>query len=94
MHKYFQRVKTLALNHVVTDRLVIDEDLVLYILDGLSVEYGPFCTSISTWAESVLLADLLSYLLTKEFFIPRNSFPTEISVNLAHRKSYLDGSRR
>jgi hypothetical protein len=62
---YFRKVKNLALELVVADAALRDEDVLAYILVVLPSDYDPFVTSI-TIKDSVSLDDVYAHLVTFE----------------------------
>lgn len=64
--EYKVLMKSLADDLVVNDYFISDRDLVLYIMSGLGLEYGPFVASITTRNDRVSYADLHGYLQSQE----------------------------
>ncbi|KAF8403163.1 hypothetical protein HHK36_011260 [Tetracentron sinense] len=48
MSEYLLKAKTIADQLVMALKPIDNDDYILYILEGLGPEYGPFCTSITT----------------------------------------------
>ncbi|OVA01500.1 hypothetical protein BVC80_1513g4 [Macleaya cordata] len=56
--EYLALMKSFADSLAAIDRLVLDRDLILYVLSGLEPEYGPFVTIVTTRSEHISFADL------------------------------------
>ncbi|OVA06304.1 hypothetical protein BVC80_8889g19 [Macleaya cordata] len=57
---YFNKAKRIAHQLAQASKPVDDDDLRMFILAGLPLEYGPFKASLSTRMESISSNDLLS----------------------------------
>ncbi|KAF3776583.1 hypothetical protein EJ110_NYTH47891 [Nymphaea thermarum] len=66
MDAYFQKVRVIAHQLAIASKPIDEDDLVLYILRGLPVEYLAFKISLETRKEPVSLNELYSLLLMQE----------------------------
>ncbi|PNX82985.1 hypothetical protein L195_g039022 [Trifolium pratense] len=90
---YLFYVKSLADELTVIDRKISDDDLTLYVLNGLGSEYRDIAASIRTREQPFSFEELHSHLLAHDEYIHRES-QVEIQVptaNLAHKNSKHDG---
>lgn len=67
--KYIQRIKHISDSLASVSNPIDDEDLILYTLNGLSSEFGPFKTSIRTRSSPILIEELHVLLLCEELSI-------------------------
>ncbi|GAV67833.1 hypothetical protein CFOL_v3_11337 [Cephalotus follicularis] len=68
-------------------RPVVDNDMVLYILGGLSPEYATFVTSIITRDSTISIADLHGLLLNEEICLQSSTYDlitTTANMTLIH----------
>ena len=56
----------------------LDEDLLIYALNGLPDEYNTFCTSMRTRSQSVSFSELHSLMKAEESTIPKQTKREEI----------------
>jgi hypothetical protein len=61
---YFQKAQTLAHTLAAIDEPLKESEVVFYILAGLSTDYDPLVTSITTRIDPISLEDLYGHLLT------------------------------
>jgi hypothetical protein len=90
---YLFSVKSLADELAVIDKTLSDDDLTLYILNGLGSEYRDIAASIRTRERPFTFEELHSHLLAHDEYIRRES-QVEIQVptaNFAQRNSKNDG---
>jgi len=90
---YLFSVKSLADELVVIDKTLSDDDLTLYILNGLGSEYRDIAASIRTRERPFTFEELHSHLLAHDDYIRRES-QVDIQVptaNIAQRHSKNDG---
>lgn len=90
---YLFSVKSLADELTVIDRKISDDDLTLYVLNGLGSEYRDIAASIRTRERPFTFEELHSHLLAHDEYIRRES-QVEIQVptaNFAQRNSKNDG---
>ncbi|KAF3780954.1 hypothetical protein EJ110_NYTH37991 [Nymphaea thermarum] len=66
MDAYFQKVRVIAHQLAIASKPIDEDDLVLYILRGLPVEYLAFKISMETRKEPVSLNELYGLLLMQE----------------------------
>jgi len=86
-------VKSLADELTVIDRKISDDDLTLYVLNGLGSDYRDIAASIRTREKPFTSEELHSHLLAHDEYIRRET-QVEIQVptaNLAHKNFKNDG---
>lgn len=66
MTEYIQKIKHLSDRLASVSCPIDNEDLIIYTLNELPVEYGPFKTSIRTRSDPILVEDLHVQLLCEE----------------------------
>ena len=69
MTDYLQKIKSLADSLAAAAQPIPELDLILHILGGLSPEYEPFVTSVTTKSDDLSLEDLNAMLLNQEMRI-------------------------
>ncbi|KAI0523253.1 hypothetical protein KFK09_005647 [Dendrobium nobile] len=69
MHQYLDQIKKIVDNIAAAGSTVDNEDIVLYILNGLPTAYNPFKTAIRTSLHPINLDDLYSLLSSEEINI-------------------------
>lgn len=62
---YIQKIKHISDSLAYVSCPVDDEDLMLYTLNGLPSEYGPFKTSICTWSSPITIEDFMFLFCAK-----------------------------
>lgn len=67
MSNYLLKAKLFADQLAMAIKPVVDDGLILYILGGLGLDYGPFVTSITTRDAPTRLLDFHGLLLVKKF---------------------------
>lgn len=58
MHDYLNKIKSISDNLTVVSALMDKEDLILFTLGGLPVEYNPFKMAVCTRAQNISMAEL------------------------------------
>ncbi|GAV86549.1 UBN2 domain-containing protein [Cephalotus follicularis] len=69
MSSYLLKAKSISYDLSLASKPVSDDDMVLYILGGLSSEYASLVTSITTRVAPISVADLHGFLLNEEIRI-------------------------
>lgn len=69
---YFHSIKRLADELAVAEQPMTHDDIITYVLEGLSHEYDSFVASISACTDSVTLEEIYSLLLTTEARLSRH----------------------
>jgi hypothetical protein len=88
---YFQKVQTLAHTLAAIDEPLKESETISYILAGLSTDYDPLVTSITTRVDPISMEDLYGHLLTHEQRIEVHNFAPDLSsssVNVAQRHTF------
>lgn len=80
---YLTKMKFYADSLAAISQPVSDSMLVLYVLNGLGPEYGPFVTAMTTRAQPVLFADLQGFLLSHEIRLA-DQHVTELASPTVH----------
>jgi hypothetical protein len=89
---YFQRAQSFAHTLAAIGQQIPDLELVLYILAGLSVEYDPLITSITTKTDPISLGNLYGHLLLHELRIEQHNSAMDLSIasaNVAQRNNFV-----
>ncbi|XP_059454951.1 uncharacterized protein LOC132185156 [Corylus avellana] len=81
---YFQRAQSLPQSMSATSHPIKDEDLVAYILPGLSMEYDPLVTPLTTRNDFVSLGDLYGNLLSHDLCLEQHHTVVDLSISTAN----------
>ena len=87
---YFHYIKRLIDELVVAGQPLNHDDIITYILTGLSHEYDNFVASISARTNDITLEEIYSLLLTSEARLSRHQLTPVIqqtSANIAYRQN-------
>jgi hypothetical protein len=87
---YYQKARILAQTLATIDKPLKDSELVLYVLNGLPMEFDSLVTSVTTRTDPISMNDLYGHLLTYEQRIATHHSSPDLSlssVNVAQRNS-------
>lgn len=97
--EYVKKIKHISDSLTVVCSPVDDEDIIIYTLNGLPPEYGPFKTSIRTRSAPILLEELHVLLQCEELnleaiqTVPYDTLPTAMAASKEGQKYNNRGSQ-
>ncbi|PNX58574.1 hypothetical protein L195_g059260, partial [Trifolium pratense] len=77
-------VKRIADELAVLDTAISDDDVTLYVLNGLGSEYRDIAASIRTRERSFTFEELHSHLIAHEEFLQKEDAPADVAVPTAN----------
>jgi hypothetical protein len=81
---YFQQAQGFAHMLAAIDHPLQESDVVSYILAGISADYDPLVTSITTRQEPIHLDDLSGHLLSYELQLEQHTTTVDLLISSAN----------
>ncbi|PNX93879.1 hypothetical protein L195_g017041 [Trifolium pratense] len=82
--EFLFQIKRVADELAVLDATISDDDITLYVLNGLGSEYRDIAASIRTRDRSFTFEELHSHLIAHEEFLQKDDVPADVAVPTAN----------